>query len=124
MRMSYSRSQDASSDGRFSIHSRPLLPRAWETFSSNARGSFMGWRRASPPRMHSYEPRGRPLRDLHTGELILSAPVFEDLDERNRTAAERPILSAAFARLALVVVVPRRARLEKLAARPRQADDR
>src|SRR5438477_4934853 len=64
------------------------------------------------------------LRNLHPGELTLRTPVFEDLHERHRTTAVWPVLAAAFARLAFVVVVARRARLEKLPPRSREADDR
>src|SRR5437016_1851705 len=63
------------------------------------------------------------LRNLHPRELTLRTPVFKDLHERNRTTAVRPVLAAAFARLAFVVVVARRARLEKLPPRSREADD-
>src|SRR5256885_594694 len=123
MRMPNSRSQDASNEGRCSIHSRPRSPSAWETFSTKASGSFMRWGRVSPA--PGQRARGAPTSiKLHALELTVRAPVLEDLHERHRTAAVWPVLPAPLPRLAFIVVVPRRARLEELTPRPRQADNR
>src|SRR5207237_1683976 len=64
------------------------------------------------------------LTNLHPCKLLLRPPSFEDLHERHRTTAVWPVLAAALARLAFVVVVAGSARLEKLPPRSGEADDR